>query len=88
MIVIVSRNKRMWITTNYLIANMAASDLLISAFAVPRELTEICIGLRSRIGRKERGKKKEGVGEGKKAGREGAGESLLTKYCSRHSAPV
>ena len=40
-IVIVCRNKRMWTTTNYLIANMAASDLLISVFAVPRELTEI-----------------------------------------------
>ena len=45
-IVIVSRSKRMWTTTNYLIANMAASDLLISAFAVPRELTEIYIGPR------------------------------------------
>lgn len=40
-IFIVCRNKRMWKTTNYLIANMAASDLLISAFAVPRELAEI-----------------------------------------------
>ncbi|XP_078378558.1 neuropeptide FF receptor 1-like [Oculina patagonica] len=45
-IFIVSKNKRMWTTTNYLIANMAASDLLISAFAVPRELTEIFTGPR------------------------------------------
>ena len=40
-IVIVLKNKRMRTTTNYLIVNMAVSDLLISAFAVPRELTEI-----------------------------------------------
>lgn len=33
-------------TTNYLVVNMAASDLLISAFAVPRELTEIYTGPR------------------------------------------
>ena len=45
-IVIVSKHKKMWTTTNYLIANMAASDLLISAFAVPRELTEIYTGPR------------------------------------------
>ena len=44
--------------------------------------------LRSRMGRKESGKRKVGVGVGKKAGREGEGESLLTKDCSRHSAPV
>ena len=43
-IAIVSKNKRMWTTTNYLIANMAASDLLISAFAVPRELVQIFTG--------------------------------------------
>ena len=43
-IAIVSKNKRMWSTTNYLIANMAASDLLISAFAVPRELVQIFTG--------------------------------------------
>ena len=45
-IAIVLKNKRMWTTTNFLIANMAASDLLISVFAVPRELTEIFIGPR------------------------------------------
>jgi len=45
-IIIVSKNKRMRTTTNYLIANMAASDLLISAFAVPRELTELYTGFR------------------------------------------
>ena len=33
----------------------------------------------SRMGRKESGKRKVGVGEGEKAGREGEGESLLTK---------
>ena len=43
-IAIVSKNKRMRTTTNYLIANMAASDLLISAFAVPRELAQIFAG--------------------------------------------
>jgi len=45
-IMIVSKNKRMRTTTNYLIVNMAASNLLISAFAVPRELTEIYTGFR------------------------------------------
>ena len=35
---------------------------------------------RARMGRKESGKKKEGVGEGDKAGSEGEGEILLTKY--------
>ena len=45
-IVIVLKNKRMRTTTNYLIVNMAISDLLISAFAVPRELTEIYTGPR------------------------------------------
>ena len=45
-IIIVSKNKRMRTTTNYLIVNMAASDLLISAFAVPRELSEIHTGPR------------------------------------------
>jgi hypothetical protein len=45
-IIIVSKNKRMRTTTNYLIVNMAASDLLISAFAVPRELAEIYTGPR------------------------------------------
>ena len=45
-IIIVTKNKRMRTTTNYLIVNMAASDLLISAFAVPRELTELYTGFR------------------------------------------
>ena len=45
-IAIISKNKRMWTTTNYLIANMAASDLLISTFAVPRELVETFAGAR------------------------------------------
>ena len=39
-------NKRMRSTTNYLIANMATSDLLISIFAVPIKLTEIVAGPR------------------------------------------
>lgn len=45
-ILIVRRNERMRTTTNLLIANMAASDLLISVFAVPRELTETFAGKR------------------------------------------
>lgn len=45
-ILIVAKNERMRTTTNLLIANMAASDLLISVFAVPRELTEIFTGFR------------------------------------------
>ena len=45
-IAIISKNKRMWTTTNCLIANMAASDLLISTFAVPRELVETFAGAR------------------------------------------
>lgn len=46
MILIVWKNERMRTTTNLLIANMAASDLLISVFAVPRELTETFGGKR------------------------------------------
>ena len=45
-IAIVLKNIRMWTTTNFLIANMAASDLLISVFAVPRELVQIFTGPR------------------------------------------
>lgn len=37
----VMRNKRMRTTVNYLIANVAASDFLISTFAVPIKLSEI-----------------------------------------------
>ena len=33
------------------------------------------------MGRKESGKRTEGVGEREKTAREGEGESLLTKYC-------
>ena len=43
-IAIVAKFKHMRTTTNYLIANMAVSDLLLSTFAVPRELTQIFIG--------------------------------------------
>ena len=46
-IAIVLKNRNMQTTTNYLIANMAVSDLMLSAFAVPRELTEIFIGYRT-----------------------------------------
>ena len=42
----VAKNRHMRTTTNYLIANMAVSDLLISAFALPREMAEIFIGFR------------------------------------------
>ena len=45
-VAIVVKNKNMRTTTNYLIANMAVSDFLLSAFAVPRELAEIFIGFR------------------------------------------
>ena len=45
-IAIVSRNRLMWTSTNVLIANVAASDLLLSVFAVPRELVEIFTGPR------------------------------------------
>ena len=37
---IVSKKREMWTTTNILIANMAASDLLISLFAIPRAIAE------------------------------------------------
>lgn len=45
-ITITARNKRARTTINYLIANMAASDLLISTFAVPNKLCEIVFGPR------------------------------------------
>lgn len=45
-IAIVARNKQMRTPTNVLIANVAASDLLISSFAIPRELVEIFTGPR------------------------------------------
>ena len=43
-IAVVAKNRHMRTTTNYLIANMAVSDLLLSTLAVPRELTQIFIG--------------------------------------------
>lgn len=42
-IAIVARNKRMQTTINYLIANMAVSDLLIPTIAVPMKLCEIMV---------------------------------------------
>ena len=41
-----SSGQQMWTMTNILIANLAASDLLISTFAIPRELVEIFTGRR------------------------------------------
>ena len=46
-ITITARNKRTRTTVNYLIANMAASDLLISTFAVPNKLCQILLGPRA-----------------------------------------
>ena len=45
-IAIVAKIRYMRTTTNYLIANMAVSDLMLSTFAVPREIAEIFIGYR------------------------------------------
>ena len=47
LIAIVARYKHMQTTTNLLIANMAISDLMVSAFAVPRELAEIFTGVQT-----------------------------------------
>ena len=43
---IIKRNKRMQTITNYLIANMAVSDILITVVAVPRKITETFFGPR------------------------------------------
>ena len=45
-VAIVAKTRYMRTTTNVLIANMAWSDLLLSSFAVPREITETLIGYR------------------------------------------
>ena len=45
LIAIVARYKHMQTSTNLLIANMTISDLMVSAFAVPRELTQIFTGV-------------------------------------------
>ena len=45
LIAIIARYKHMQTTTNLLIANMAISDLMVSAFAVPRELAQIFTGV-------------------------------------------
>ena len=45
-IAIIKRSKRMITITNYLIANMAVSDILITVLAVPRKITEILLGPR------------------------------------------
>ena len=46
LIAIIKRGKRMKTVTNYLIANMAVSDILITVLAVPRKITEILLGPR------------------------------------------
>lgn len=46
LIAIIKRNRRMKTITNYLIANMAVSDMLITVLAVPRQITEILLGPR------------------------------------------
>ena len=46
LIAIIKRSKRMKTITNYLIANMAVSDILITVLAVPRKITEILLGPR------------------------------------------
>lgn len=46
LIAIIKRSKRMQTITNYLIANMAVSDILITVLAVPRQITEILLGPR------------------------------------------
>ena len=46
-ITITVRNARTLTTVNYFIANMAASDLLISTFAVPNRLCQIVLGPRT-----------------------------------------
>ena len=43
-ILVVYRNPRMWSASNYLIVNMAASDLLLPFFAVPRMIVEVLVG--------------------------------------------
>ncbi|XP_022787246.1 neuropeptide FF receptor 2-like [Stylophora pistillata] len=46
LIFIIKRNKRMQTVTNYLITNMAISDLLITVLAVPRKIIDVQFGLR------------------------------------------
>lgn len=43
-ILVVYRNARMWTASNYLIVNMAVSDLLLPFFAVPRMIVEVLVG--------------------------------------------
>ncbi|XP_078370455.1 neuropeptide Y receptor type 6-like [Oculina patagonica] len=46
LIAIIKKNKRMQTITNYLIINMAVSDILITVLAVPRQITETLLGPR------------------------------------------
>ncbi|XP_078370453.1 QRFP-like peptide receptor [Oculina patagonica] len=46
LIAIIKKNKQMQTITNYLIANIALSDILITVLAVPRRITEILLGPR------------------------------------------
>ena len=41
LIAIIKKNKRLGTITNYLIVNMAVSDIVITVLAVPRQITEI-----------------------------------------------
>ena len=46
LIAIIKKSNRMKTITNYLIANMAVSDILVTVLAVPRKITEILLGPR------------------------------------------
>ena len=46
LIFIITKNQRMQTITNYLIVNMAVSDILITLLAVPRQITEILLAPR------------------------------------------
>ena len=46
LIKIVKRKKRLQTITNYLIVNMAVSDVVITVLAIPRQITEILLGPR------------------------------------------
>lgn len=45
-VVIIKRNRQIQTITNYLVANMAISDILITVLAAPRKITEILLGPR------------------------------------------
>ena len=47
LVAIIKTNKRLQTITNYLIANVAASDIINTLLVVPRKITEILLGPRS-----------------------------------------